>query len=99
MNTLTFYSSGNTSSITGMGYLSRVRALLSSFGSIQILRSPDGFVAITTLLIQSVGASIGAITPNFVSFSSSCLSLGFSTKGTRLEGDIFGDIPGSPSNR
>ena len=55
---------------------------------IQILRSPDGFVAITTLLTQSVGASIGAITHNFMSFSSSCLSLGFSAKGTRLEGDI-----------
>ena len=99
MNTVAFDSSGNTFSVTGMGYLSCLRALLSSFGQIQILRSPDGFVAITTLLTQSVGASIGAVTPNFVSFSSSCLSLSVSAKGTRLEGDIFGNIPGSTSNR
>ena len=84
--------------VAAVGYLFHLRALLSSFGSIQILRSPDGFVAIATLLTQSVGASIGAITPNFVSFSSSCLSLGFSAKGTLLEGDIFGDVAGSTSN-
>ena len=44
VNILAFEDSGNTSSITcitGMGCLSRLRALLSSFGSIQILRSPD----------------------------------------------------------
>ena len=44
-------------------------------------------------------SQIGAVTPNFVSFSSSCLSLSVSAKGTRLEGDIFGNIPGSTSNR
>ena len=82
-----------------VGNLSRLRASLSSFESIQILGSPGGFVAIPTLLTQSVGASIGAIMPNFVSFSSSCLSLDLSTKDTHLEGDIFGDIPGSTSNR
>lgn len=44
-----------------MGYLPCLRALLSSFGSIQILRSPEGFVVMTTLLTQSVGASTGSI--------------------------------------
>ena len=95
MNTLAFDSSGNTSSITGMGYLSRLSNLLSSFGSIQILRSPDGFVAVTTLLTQSVSASIGAIMLNFVSFSSSFLSLSFSAKGTLfLIAQLLGGFPG-----
>ena len=65
----------------------------------QILRSPEGFVATTTLLTQSVGESTGAITLKLVSHSNSCLSLGFNAKGTRLEGDTVGVTLGSTSSR
>ena len=81
-----------------MGHLSRLRALLSPFGSIQILRSLEGFVATTTLLTQSVGESTGAITLKLVSLSNSYLSLGFNTMvGVRLGSTSSHCVPGRVS--
>ena len=80
-----------------MGYLSHLSALLRSFRLIQILRSPDGFVAIITSVTHSVGASIGAV--RLILWASLVLAWVFSAKGTCLEGPIFGDILGSTSNR
>ena len=81
-----------------MGHLSRLRALLSPFGSIQILRSLEGFVATTTLLTQSVGESTGAITLKLVSLSNSYLSLGFNTMvGVTLGSTSSHCVPGRVS--
>ena len=109
--TLALLRLGSTSSMTGRGCLSRLSALFSFLGSRQIRRSPDGLVATTMLLTQSVGSSTGSSTLRSVSLCSSAFNYGFTANGTRLDGHTVGgtvrstsrccspsSLPTSPSN-
>ena len=75
--TRAFESSGRISSSVGSWYISLFRSLFSACGSLQILRSPFFFRAMTALLTQSVGYSTCAIT--FIG----CILLSSIFKGSR----------------
>ena len=67
------------------------------FGSIQILSAPDLFTATARLLTHGVGTSIGAMTSNCCSRSSSFFSFFLSDFGTRRRGVTTGVAPCSTS--
>ena len=62
------------------------KAWFNGRGSINILRAPNFFVAITILLTHAVGSSTFASTPRFFKGSSSALNFSLSAVGIRHDG-------------
>ena len=74
---LEWVNSWATSPTVGVQWWSLQMALLKSWGSKQMYNSPDIFQSYATDETQSVGSSMGVMTPNLTILSNSALTLGY----------------------